>query len=75
GGDPSTLQLSWGPPDAVRGAAGDGAGRAGRLVGLAGPVRRAGGVYQSSGHVAFGATTEAPAGRRLIALADLERLG
>jgi hypothetical protein len=74
-GDPSTLVLSAWPSDAVRVAAGDGAGRAGRLVGLAGLVRRPGGVYQSSGHVTFGATAEAPAGRRLVALADLERLG
>ena len=47
GGDPSTLPLSSWPPDAVRVAAGDGAGRAGRLVGIAGPVRRPGGIYQS----------------------------
>ena len=74
-GDPATLSLSSWPPDAVRSASGDGAGRAGRLVGLAGPVRRPGGMYQSSGHVVFGATPEAPAARRLVALADLERLG
>ena len=75
GGDPSTLPLSSWPSDAVRVSAGDGAGRAGRLVGLAGPVRRPGGIYQSSGYVAFGATADSPAGRRLVALADLERLG
>lgn len=74
-GDPSTLALASWPPDAVRVAAGDGAGRVGRLVGLAGQIRRAGGTYQNSGHVTFGATAEAPAGRRLVALADLERLG
>ncbi len=74
GGDAATLaRLSW-PPGAVRIAAGEGAGRAGQLVGISGPVRRPGGVYQSSGFVAFGATADAPAVRRLVALADLERL-
>ena len=38
-------------PDAVRITAGEGAGTTGRLVGLAGPVRRPGGSYQSAGHV------------------------
>ena len=75
GGDPATLALSSWPSDAVRVAAGEGAGRAGRLVGLAGPVRRPGGLYQSAGYVAFGATADTPAGRRLVPLADLERLG
>jgi len=75
GGDPSTLPISVWPPDAVRVAAGDAAGRAGRLVGLAGPVRRPGGTYQPSGYVAFGATADTPAGRRVVPLADLERLG
>jgi hypothetical protein len=75
GGDPATLPIADWPADAVRIAAGDGAGRTGRLVGLAGPIRRPGGAYQPAGHVAFGATSEAPAGRRLVALADLERLG
>ena len=56
GGEPSTLPVSDWPADAVRVAAGDGAGRTGRLVGLAGPVRRPGGIYQSAGYVAFGAT-------------------
>ncbi len=73
-GDPATLPTSEWPADAVRVAAGDGAGRAGRLVGLAGPIRRPGGGYQSAGYVAFGATIDAPAERRLFALADLERL-
>ena len=75
GGEPSTLPVSDWPADAVRVAAGDGAGRSGRLVGLSGPVRRPGGIYQSSCYVAFGATADAPQGRRLLALADLERLG
>lgn len=75
GGDPSTLAPHVWPADGVRVAAGDGVGRTGRLVGLAGPVRRAGGSYQSAGHVAFGATVEAPAARQLVALTDLERLG
>ena len=75
GGDPSTLALSSWPADAVRLASGDGSGRAGRLVGLSGPVRRPGGQYQSSGYVVLGATADAPTGRRLVALADLERLG
>jgi hypothetical protein len=75
GGDPSTLGLSPRPPDAVRVAAGERAGQAGRLVGVAGPMRRPGGIYQSSGYVSFGPTPDAPAARRLVALADLERLG
>ncbi len=75
GGDPSTLALSVWPPDAVRVSAGERAGQAGRLVGVAGPTRRPGGLYQSSGYVQFGATADAPAARRLVALADLERLG
>jgi hypothetical protein len=75
GGDPSTLAISSWPPDAVRVSAGERAGQAGRLVGVAGPIRRPGGLYQSSGYVAFGSTPDAPAARRLIPLADLERLG
>jgi len=74
-GDPATLPLSSWPVDAVRLASGEGAGRMGRLVGLAGLVRRPGGMYQSSGYVSLGATPDAPAVRRVVALADLERLG
>jgi hypothetical protein len=61
--------------DAVRITAGDGAGTVGRLVGLAGPVRRAGGSYQAAGHVVTPPTSDGPARRRVVALADLERLG
>ncbi len=64
----------WGP-DSVRITAGDGAGVRGRLVGLAGPVRRPGGSYQPAGHVVTpGAPEEGPR-RRIVNLADLERLG
>ena len=38
-------------PAVVRIAAGDGLGREGTLVGLAGPVRRSGGLYQPSGYL------------------------
>ncbi len=75
GGDPATLSVTRWPRDAVRIAAGDGAGRIGRLAGLAGPVRRPGGIYLASGHVGLRATPESPAVRRVVALADLERLG
>jgi hypothetical protein len=62
-------------PDAVRITAGDGAGTTGRLVGLAGPVRRPGGSYQPAGHVLTAGTPETAARRRLVCLGDLERLG
>ena len=62
-------------PDAVRITAGEGAGTTGHLVGLAGPVRRPGGSYQSAGHVVIPGTAETAPQRRLVSLADLERLG
>lgn len=74
-GDPSTLSLGGWPVDAVRLATGEGAGRTGRLVGFAGPVRRPGGVYQPAGHVELGPTSDTPTGRRVVLpLGDLERL-
>jgi hypothetical protein len=71
--DPSRM-TRW-APDAVRITAGEGMGMVGRLVGLAGPVRRAGGSYQASGHVLTPPTSDGPARRRTVSLADLERLG
>jgi hypothetical protein len=61
--------------DAVRITAGDGAGATGHLVGLAGPVRRPGGGYHTAGYVVIPGTAETAARRRLVSLADLERLG
>ncbi len=72
---PPTERVTQWAPDAVRITAGDGAGATGRLVGLAGPVLRPGGGYQPAGHVVTAATTESPARRRIVCLADLERLG
>jgi hypothetical protein len=71
---PADRVTRW-APDAVRITAGEGAGTTGRLVGLAGPVRRAGGGYQPAGHVVTPPTADGPARRRLVSLADLERLG
>jgi hypothetical protein len=62
-------------PDAVRITAGDGMGSTGHLVGLAGPVRRPGGGYQAAGYVVIPGTAETATRRRLVSLADLERLG
>ena len=61
--------------DAVRITAGDGVGATGHLVGLAGAVRRPGGSYQPGGYVVTPGTAETAARRRLVSLADLERLG
>ena len=61
--------------DEVRITAGDGAGRVGRLVGLAGPVRRPGGLYQVAGFVDDPAAPDGQPRRRVVPLADLERLG
>jgi hypothetical protein len=70
---PEERMTHW-AADAVRITAGDGAGITGHLVGLAGPVRRAGGSYQPAGWVVTPGTAEAAARRRLVSLADLERL-
>jgi hypothetical protein len=71
---PEDLTAHW-TPDAVRITAGDGVGTTGRLVGLAGPVRRPGGSYQPAGYVVTPPTADSAARRRLVSLADLERLG
>lgn len=73
--EPHADRVTRWAPDAVRITAGDGAGTVGRLVGLAGPVRRAGGSYQPAGHVMTPPTPDGPARRRIVSLADLERLG
>lgn len=72
---PPEDRLAHWAPDAVRITAGDGAGVTGRLVGLAGPLRRPGGSYLPSGHVVTPAIADSPARRRVVSLADLERLG
>ena len=51
----------------------EGLGREGVLVGLAGPVRRPGGLYQPSGYVDDPSATDGQPRRRIVALADLER--
>lgn len=70
---PEDRLTQWGP-DAVRITVGEGAGVTGRLVGLAGPVRRSGGSYQAAGYVVSSAPDERVR-RRIVNLADLERLG
>lgn len=74
GGDPTTLDVPIHEPDAVRITAGEGAGRVARLVGLAGPVRRPGGLYLPSGFIEETGLDGSPR-RRIVPLSDLERLG
>lgn len=72
---PPEGRLTRWAPDAVRLTAGEGAGLAGRLVGLAGLIRRPGGGYQPAGYVLMSAAPEGGPRRRVVSLADLERLG
>jgi hypothetical protein len=74
GVDPAAYQVPARPPGSVRITAGEGIGEIGTLVGLAGPQRRVGGLYQPSGYV-DGALSGNGDGRRIVPLADLERLG
>jgi hypothetical protein len=74
-GDPASLAPTLRDPSAVRITAGEGNGRIGRLVGLAGPLRRPGGMYQPSGYVQELASPDGQPHRRAVPLADLERLG
>jgi hypothetical protein len=75
GGDPEPLlAVAAREPGTVRIAGTDAAGAEGRLVGLAGPLRRPGGLYQPAGFVETVAAADSPR-RRAVALADLERLG
>lgn len=69
------LEASARPPGSVRITAGDGLGREGLLAGLAGPLRRAGGLYQSAGIVEGVAAGDGEPSRRAVPLADLERFG
>jgi hypothetical protein len=74
GGDAAPLaEAAARRPEAVRIAAGDGLGREGVLVGLAGPLRRPGGLYQQSGYVDDPSGSDGHPRRRIVALADLER--
>lgn len=74
GGDPTTLDVPLHDPNAVRITAGEGVGRVARLVGLAGPVRRPGGLYLPSGFIEETGLDGSPR-RRVVPLSDLERLG
>ena len=74
-GDPAADMPPPHARDEVRITAGDGAGRVGRLVGLAGPVRRPGGLYQVAAFVDDPAAPDGQPRRRVVPLADLERLG
>jgi hypothetical protein len=76
GGDAAPLvDASGREPATVRITAGDGLGREGLLVGLAGPVRWPGGLYQPGGYVDDPSATDGQPRRRVVALADLERFG
>jgi hypothetical protein len=70
----SLLHAAERPTDAVRVVGGPHAGAEGRLVGLAGTVRVGPGFYSPGGYVDLpnGAGTLV---RRIVALADLERIG
>ncbi len=63
------------PPGWVRITGGDGIGREGFLAGLAGPVRRQGGVYEPAGFVDLAGTTDGETERKVVPLADMERIG
>ena len=58
----------------MRITSGEGTGRVARLVGLAGPVRRPGGMYLPSGFIEETGPDGSPR-RRIVPLSDLERLG
>lgn len=62
-------------PDRVRAAAGEMSGRIGRLIEVVGRRRLPAGVIGVVGRVAFEAGGGQPPEERLVALADLERLG
>jgi hypothetical protein len=62
------------PQGSVRITAGEGSGRLGTIVGLAGPRRQPGGLYQPGGFVRE-AGASAQTEIRIVPLADLERLG
>ncbi|MFN8622260.1 MAG: hypothetical protein U0869_16130 [Chloroflexota bacterium] len=74
GGEPGDLDLSDHEPGVVRITSGEGTGRLARLVGLAGPVRRSGGMYLPSGFIEETGPDGSPR-RRIVPLSDLERLG
>lgn len=73
GGDVGGLDLPEHSPGEVRITSGEGVGRVARLVGLAGPVRRSGGMYLSSGFIEETGLDGTPR-RRIVPLSDLERL-
>jgi hypothetical protein len=74
GGEPTDLDLSDHEPGVVRITSGEGTGRLARLVGLAGPVRRSGGMYLPCGFIEETGPDGSPR-RRIVPLSDLERLG
>lgn len=71
---PPEDRLTHWTPDAVRITAGEGAGLVGRLVGLGGLTRRPGGGHQPTGYVVTSTASDGEPRRRLVSLADLERL-
>jgi hypothetical protein len=71
--DPSESLPDPRPSGSVRITAGDGAGRLGTVVGLAGPRRQTGGLYQPGGFVQESGATDSGE-VRIVPLADLERL-
>lgn len=74
GGEPAHLDLPEHEPSAVRIVSGQGSGSVVRLVGLAGPMRRPGGMYLPCGFIEETGPDGSPR-RRIVPLSDLERLG
>lgn len=74
GGEPGGIDLPEHGSSAVRITSGEGAGRVARLVGLAGPMRRPGGMYLPCGFIEETGPDGTPR-RRIVPLSDLERLG
>jgi hypothetical protein len=74
GGEPAHLDLPDHEPSSVRITSGEGIGREARLVGLAGPMRRPGGMYLPCGFIEETGPDGTPR-RRIVPLSDLERLG
>lgn len=73
GGEVGDLHLPEHVAGEVRITSGEGAGRVARLVGLAGPVRRPGGMYLACGFIEETGPDGTPR-RRIVPLSDLERM-
>jgi len=74
GGEPGTLDVPEHEANAVRITSGEGTGHVVRLVGLAGPMRRQGGLYLPCAFIEETGPDGSPR-RRIVPVSDLERLG